>query len=345
MAYYLNENDISSDDPSTGVIIANLGTPDEATARAVRRYLAEFLSDTRVIEAPRWIWKPILHGIILRTRPGKVAKNYKKIWTEQGSPLLAYTESLSKKVQSKIEEEFKYPVYVVTAMRYGNPSVKSALDKLKALNVKRILLLPLFPQYSATTTAAMIDAFTEYLRSWRFIPQIRIVNQYHDHPSYINALAKSIEGHWENHPQAERLVMSFHGLPKAYVNKGDPYQKQCEVTAQLLAERLELDDYQWLHCFQSRFGPKEWLKPYTSVQLAQLAKAGINSVDILCPGFPADCLETLEEIKMENKEVFMKAGGQSFNYIPALNDSDDHVQLMSDLIFENSNDWVDSEPT
>ena len=331
---------------SVGVLLVNLGTPDEPTTSAVRKYLSQFLSDSRVVEIPRLIWLPILHGIVLRKRPAASAENYKKVWTDKGSPLLYIGLKQAKRLQQEMESRFKGPVHIELAMRYGKPSINNGLEALQKKGAHRILVLPLYPQYSATTTATTFDAIAKIMAGWRWIPEFRFVNQYHDFAPYIEALAKSVKEHWRNNQQGEVLLMSFHGLPKRNLDLGDPYFCQCHKTARLLAKKLELKDSQWKITFQSRFGKAEWLKPYTDKMLMKLPSEGIKSVDIICPGFPADCLETLEEINGENREYFEEAGGENYHYIPALNNTPSHIHALSDLIqlhtqgwHETSDDW------
>lgn len=322
----------------TGVLIVNLGTPDAPTPRAVRRYLDEFLSDPRVIDKPRWLWWLILHGIILRLRPYKAAHAYQQIWTEQGSPLLTISQKQVSKLQSLFNEKYAH-VSVALGMSYGSPSIKTALESLQKDNVNNIVILPMYPQYSATTTASVFDAVAGVLRHWRFMPGIQFINHYHDKPQYIKTLADSIRAAWKIKGQAEKLLLSFHGLPKSYLAAGDPYFCECQKTARLLAIELELNENQWMLTFQSRMGVEEWLTPYTDKTLLKLAQQGIKNIQVVCPGFPADCLETLEEINMQNRNVFLEAGGDSYHYIPALNDSDDHIEMIASLVEPQINLW------
>ncbi len=341
MLFYKNEPSVQDPNiltkPSlTGVILVNLGTPDEPTPSAIRRYLAEFLSDRRIIEAPKWFWYPILHGIILRTRPKKVAANYKKVWTDDGSPLLNH----SIKLAQGVAQNFPNNVVVKTAMRYGNPSIESVLSELRNENLQRLLVIPLFPQYSATTTASVIDKLSSILTQWRVIPEYRILTEYYSHPSYIGAICEQIKSHWQQKQKSEKLLFSFHGLPQQYINAGDIYQVQCTETAKLIAQRLDLKESEWIISFQSLFGPKKWIQPYTSDTLIKFGKEGINSIDIVCPGFAVDCLETIEEINIQNRKFFMNAGGKDFHYIPALNHETAHIDLMTKLIKENASNWM-----
>lgn len=337
---YKGNPDYKHDSPSCiGVLITNLGTPDAPTPVALRKYLAEFLSDPRIIEVPKPIWWCILHGVILRTRPKKSAEAYEKVWTENGSPLLDISLKQLAAIKTSLQNKTDLPVKVELAMRYGNPSIKSGLEKLREANAKHLLILPLYPQYSATTTASTFDALAKELTQWRWLPELRMVNHYHDNDAYIEALANSIEQHWQINPKPEKLLFSFHGLPKHYFLAGDPYHCECHKTARLVAEKLELDDGEWQVTFQSRFGPREWLKPYTDVTLKELAKKGTKSVNIVCPGFSADCLETIEEINIQNREFFTEAGGEQFSYIPALNDKPEHIELLSSIICQHLQGW------
>ena len=313
----------------TGVLVTNLGTPDDATPAALRKYLGEFLSDPRVIEVPKPVWWFILHGIILRTRPKKSAEAYQQVWTDNGSPLLDISKKQTAAIQAALDQQHEQPIKVELAMRYGNPSIKSGLEKLQQANCNRILIFPLYPQYSAATTASTFDAVADVFKSWRWIPELRMINHYHDDSDYINALANSVESHWRKNDQPEKLIFSFHGLPKDYFLKGDPYHCECHKTARLVAEKLGLAGESWQVTFQSRFGPRQWLQPYTDKTLKQLGKTDVKHVQVICPGFSADCLETLEEINMQNRDFFIKAGGEEFSYIPALNDNDDHIQALT----------------
>lgn len=320
----------------TAIVLVNLGTPDEPTPAAIKRYLAEFLSDPRIIEAPKWYWYPILYGIILNTRPRKVAKAYAEVWTENGSPLLDY----SLKLASKLDKKYPNQITVTTAMRYGNPSMESVLNQLKKKNLKKLLVIPLFPQYSASTTASVIDKLSAIFGQWRVIPDFRVVTDYHANPYYTDAIASQLSEHWSTAGKPDKLMFSFHGLPQQYIDAGDVYQQQCLRTAEKIVEKFDLDENEWITCFQSRFGPKQWIQPYTDITLQKLASQGTKSVDIICPGFAVDCLETIEEINMQNRELFLNAGGSRFNYIPALNDSDAHITLLQQLISENAADWL-----
>ena len=326
----------------TGVLLTNLGTPDAPTPAALRRYLGEFLADPRVIETPRLIWWLALHGVILRIRPRRAAHAYSKVWTAQGSPLLAISRRQAVALQSSLQQRFNGPVRVALGMRYGNPSIARALDELRQAGARRLLVLPLYPQYSATTTASTFDAVADVLKTWRLQPELRFINHYHDHPGYIHTLADSVRAYWREHGEPERLMFSFHGLPKRYLLAGDPYHCECHKTARLVAEQLGLTDERWLLTFQSRFGREEWLKPYCDQTLREWGAAGVKRVDVLCPGFPADCLETLEEIEQQNRDIFLSAGGGEYHYIPALNDSAGHIDMLSDLVLQHCQGWPET---
>lgn len=342
---YFNEADYNHHQGEvTGILLTNLGTPDNCTTGDVRRYLREFLSDPRVVEVPRPIWWMVLNLFILTTRPARSAKAYQKIWTDEGSPLLTITRDQGQQLQQKLDAVSPGQFRVVVAMRYGNPSIAAGLHQLRQAGARRLLVMPLYPQYSATTTASTFDAVSAELRRWRWLPELRFVNHYHDNPAYIAALADSIRAHWQQHGPAEKLVMSFHGVPREYLEKGDPYHCECHKTARLLAETLQLEAHQWQLTFQSRLGPKEWLKPYTDQTLQALGEAGVKSVQVICPGFSADCLETLEEIAMENRDVFIEAGGQRYDYIPCLNSDASHIDMMHGLIEQHTAGWPQTTP-
>ena len=326
----------------TGILLCNLGTPDAPTAPAVRRYLAQFLGDHRVVEIPKLAWWPILHGIILRTRPAKSAEKYATVWTEEGSPLQTWTQKQALLLRGWLGEA-GHNVLVRHAMRYGNPSIASQLDALKAEGATRILILPLYPQYSGTTTASVFDAVYAWGARTRHVPELRFVNRYHDQGDYIEALARGIEAYWRQHGQPEQLVMSFHGVPERTLHLGDPYACESKKTARLLAERLGLRDERYRLTFQSRFGKAKWLEPYTEPTLIELGKAGTRRVDVVCPGFTCDCLETLEEINQEAREAFLHAGGQEFHYIPCLNDSPEWIGALSRIAQQHLAGWPPQE--
>ena len=345
MTRYSGTNDYPHLHPAvTGILLTNLGTPDAPTTESLRKYLAEFLADPRVIELPRLLWWPILHGYILRTRPQRSVHAYRKVWTADGSPLLNISLKQLHAIRKTMAHKVKGPIVVELAMRYGNPSIKQALENFRRANVQRLLVFPLYPQYSGTTTASTFDAVAEVLKSWRWLPELRMLNQYHDDTGYINALVNSVREHWAEKGRAEKLLISFHGLPKHYFLAGDPYFCQCQKTAHLVAEQLQLADEQWQGAFQSRFGPRKWLQPYTDQTLIAWAKQGIKSVDVICPGFSADCLETLEEIQMRYRDLFMNAGGERFSYIPALNDQPVHIDALTELIIRNCQGWPEFAP-
>ena len=323
---------------TTAILLCNLGTPDEPTAPALRRYLGEFLSDTRVVEIPKALWWLILHGIILRTRPKKSAAKYASVWLPEGSPLKVWTQKQAAMLRGYLGER-GHPVEVRYAMRYGNPSIASQLDQFKADGVTRVLILPAYPQYSGTTTASVFDAVYTWAAKVRRIPEFRFINHYHDDPGYIAALADKIRKHWQQSGQAEQLVMSFHGVPERTLKLGDPYHCECHKTARLLAEKLALPKDRYKVTFQSRFGRAKWLEPYTEPTLIQMAQSGVRSVDLVCPGFTGDCLETLEEISMEARHAFLEAGGKTFNYIECLNDSPQWLEALSDLSILHMGGW------
>ncbi len=322
----------------TAVLWCNLGSPDAPTAEAVRPYLSQFLHDPRVVEIPRAVWCPILHGIILRTRPAKSAAKYASIWMPEGSPLKVWTKKQAVMLAGWLGER-GHRVTVRDAMRYAQPSIASQLDALLAEGVTRVLVLQAYPQYSGTTTASVIDAVNAWTRRQRRLPEIRFVNEYHADAGYIDALAGSVERHWRDNGRGEVLMMSFHGIPARNIALGDPYQGQCLETGRLLAERLQLAPEQFRIAFQSRFGRAKWLEPYTEPTLRALGAAGVKRVDVVCPGFPADCLETLEEIAIEGREAFLHSGGEIFHYIPSLNDSAAWITALAGIAERNLVGW------
>jgi len=320
------------------VLLLQLGTPEEPTPAAVRRYLREFLSDPRVVEIPRLAWLPILHGIILRTRPARSAHKYASVWTDEGSPLLVHTRRQASLLRGALGAR-GHDVEVAFAMRYGNPSIAAVLRDLRERNVTRLLALPMYPQYSGSTTATAFDALGRELAGWRNQPEWRIVRGFHDDDGYLDALVAAIRGAWERNGRSERLVMSFHGVPRRTLTLGDPYHCECLATGRQLAERLGLRDGEWVVSFQSRFGRAEWLQPYTEPTLRELAKSGVRSVDVVCPGFVADCLETLEEIAIEGRDAFVGAGGQAFRYIDCLNESPPFIDALAGLAERHLAGW------
>ncbi len=342
---FLNQADFRHDAAEClGVLLVNLGTPDSAAPTDVRRYLAEFLADPRVIEMPRLLWWLVLHGIILRIRPARSARAYQKVWTDRGSPLLDISRRQQAALQQTLAARMPGPLRVELAMRYGNPSIQAGLAALRAAGARRLLVLPLYPQYSATTTASVFDAVTDELQRWRWLPEVRFINEYFDDTHYIHALTASIRRFREAKGTADKLLFSFHGIPKDYFLAGDPYHCHCHKTARLVASALGLDEDRWAISFQSRVGAKEWLKPYTDQLLKDWGKAGIRKVQVVCPGFSADCLETLDEIAEENRDYFLQAGGAQFDYIPALNDHPDHIETLMDLIARHSAGWPETDP-
>jgi ferrochelatase len=328
----------------TGVLLTNLGTPDAPTPDALRRYLREFLGDPRVVELPRPIWWLILNGVVLRTRPKRSAALYQRVWTEAGPPLLRLSRRQAQALQTALEARFAGPVKVELAMRYGNPSIESGLAALHEAGARRVLVFPLYPQYSATTTGSTFDAVARTLQRWRWIPELRFINQYHDDDGYIAALTTQLRRQWEAFGEPEHLLFSFHGIPKQYFLAGDPYHCHCHKTARLVTEQLGLPAERWALSFQSRVGPKEWLKPYTDHVLRDWGKKGYRNVHVICPGFATDCLETLDEIDRENRAEFEDAGGEGFRYIPALNDSPEHIQALADLVARHTQGWPETHP-
>jgi len=324
----------------TGILLVNLGTPDAPTAEAVRPYLKQFLSDPRVVEIPKAVWWLILNGVILNTRPKKSAAKYASVWMPEGSPLRVHTAKQTLMLQGYLSERTKAPFVVDYAMRYGNPSIPSVLRKLKEQNCQRILVVPMYPQYAASSTGTAFDVVFAELQQMRNTPALRTIKNFHDHPGYIKALANNINEYWMRNGRPEKLVMSFHGLPQFSLDKGDPYHCECHKTGRLLAYELGLKSEQYFVSFQSRFGKAEWIKPYTTTTLKELGKQKTKRVDVVCPGFVADCLETLEEIAMEGKEDFQHAGGGEYHYIPCLNERDDWMHALTDLVMDNLQGWL-----
>ena len=341
---FLGQSDFAHDTRlKAGVLLTNLGTPDEPTTGAVRRYLAEFLADSRVVERPRWLWLPILYGIILTVRPPRSARAYQKIWTGDGSPLLVISKRIAAALEASLEKELGREVPLALGMRYGNPSIAKALAALRARGVDRIVVLPLYPQYAGSTTGSTFDAVANALKKQRWVPALHFINGYCDDAGYIDALAASVRRFRERHGGGDRLLLSFHGIPQSYFNKGDPYHCHCWKTARLLAESLGMSDGDWGLSFQSRVGSDEWLKPYTDVVIDQWAADGVKTLDVLAPGFAADCLETLEEIVMQYGEQFA-AGGGTLRYIPALNDDQAHVRALTGLLLREAGGALRREP-
>jgi ferrochelatase len=337
MAYYLGEPAYEHGSAATtGALLVNLGTPDAPTPAAIRRFLAEFLWDPRVVEAPRWLWWLALHGVILRVRPSRSAHAYRQIWTPQGSPLLLHTRALVDRVRDLLQRHL--PAKVALGMSYGSPGIPGALQELRRAGVRRLVVLPLYPQYSCTTTASVFDRVTSELQRWRWVPELRFIGNYHDEPGYIEAVAASIREHWRTHERGH-LLFSFHGVPRRYLLAGDPYHCQCQKTARLVADRLGLEAGAWSLSFQSQVGRDEWLRPYTDETLLRFAREGQRRLSVVCPGFATDCLETLEEIAIRNRALFMANGGEFYDYIPALNAGDAHAGFLADLIARHASGW------
>ncbi|MGF1690448.1 ferrochelatase [Photobacterium kagoshimensis] len=318
-----------------GVLLVNLGTPDEPTSAGIKRFLAEFLHDKRVVDMTRWLWCPILHGVILPIRAPKVAKLYQSVWMDDGSPLMVY----SKRQQQLLQAELNVPVEL--GMTYGSPTIEEGLTALKAQGCDKVLVLPLYPQYSQTTTAAVFDKLAKSVKTWPELPELRFINHYFEHPDYISALAQSVSDFWAEHGQPDYLLCSYHGIPKRYANNGDPYPVHCNQTTALLAESLALPREKMSMSYQSIFGREEWLQPYTDKTIEALAKKGVKRLDVMCPAFSVDCLETLEEIAEECKAVFLEAGGETFNLIPCLNDNSAHITMMTNLVKQNTQGWCE----
>ncbi|PCE66832.1 ferrochelatase [Salinivibrio sp. YCSC6] len=316
-----------------GVLLVNLGTPEAPTSQSVKAFLSEFLHDHRVVDLTRWLWCPLLHGVILPIRSPKVAKLYQSIWMEEGSPLMVY----AKRQQKALAEQVSAPVAL--GMTYGNPSIAQGLDELQAKGCDKVLVLPLYPQYSATTTAAVFDKVAKSLKGRPVIPALRYVNHYHDHPFYQAALAQSVKQHWQAHGKGDLLLCSYHGIPQRFADNGDPYPRHCEQTTSLLQVELGLADNEIMMTYQSRFGREEWLKPYTDKTLETLPSKGVKTLDIMTPAFSADCLETLEEIAEQCRDTFLEAGGERFRFIPCLNDDEAHIHLMASLVAQHTQGW------
>jgi len=328
----------------TGVLMVNLGTPDAPRPGPIRRYLAQFLGDPRVIELPRWYWRPILHGLVLRLRPRKVAKAYASIWGTHGSPLLTISRRQAEALETALGQRLPGPVKVALGMSYGQPSIAQALDELRRAGARRIVLLPMYPQYSGSTTASVFEATVGELGRWRWIPEFRTIQHYADEPAYLDALANAVREYRADHGAGGLLLFSFHGIPRRYMLNGDPYHCLCQKTARLVADRLGLGEDQYRVTFQSRFGREPWLEPATDRTVEALGREGRERIDVLCPGFPADCLETLEEIAIGNREAFVEAGGGDLRYIPALNDRRDHIDALAELVTRHTQGWPETDP-
>ncbi|MEO6969208.1 MAG: ferrochelatase [Rhodanobacteraceae bacterium] len=334
-----HSHDHAADAPRIAVLLVNLGTPTAPTATAVRRYLAEFLADPRVVELPRPLWWLILHGYVLRVRPRHSAEAYAKIWSNAGSPLAVNSAQLAAAVQTEIVRHAAGPISVALAMRYGGPSIGETIVDLQNQGVRRVLLLPLYPQYSGAATGAVLDALAGTIKSLRWPPEFRVVNDYHDDAGYLAALAASVTAHWADHGRAQKLLLSFHGLPERSVREGDPYFAQCHATARRLREALGVNDDDMIVAFQSRVGTQKWLQPYTDEVIGALPRQGIKDLDVLCPGFAVDCLETLEEIALRYRALFLTHGGERFHYIPALNASTAHASALAQLALRHMQGW------
>jgi len=327
-----------------GVLLVNLGTPDAPETPEVRRYLAQFLADPRIIELPRWLWRTILHGIVLRTRPAKSAEAYREVWSEtEGSPLLSISRKQKAALQAELSSRYGEDVVVALGMRYGTPSVDDALTELEQHNVRRLLVIPMYPQYSGTTTASVFDEVASRLQRTRWLPELRFINQWCDEPDFIKVLATSVRKHWDEHGRNDLLVTSYHGIPKRYLLNGDPYHCLCHKTTRLLADELGIEHDKTKVVFQSRVGKEEWLRPYCDETMKSLPKDGVKNIDVMSPAFSADCLETIEEIEGENREYFMENGGESFNYIPCLNDQPEHISFIADLVGRHIQGWPEAD--
>ena len=339
MVKYIGEKDYEhGSKEKIGVLITNLGTPDAPNKKELKVYLNQFLSDPRVIELPKILWQILLKLVILQIRPSKSAEAYKQIWTDKGSPLLNIANRQLNKIQSSFSSKNENIVFEV-GMRYGNPSIPDALLKLQKKQVRRLLVLPMYPQYCAATTGSTFDEVTNVLQKWRWIPEMRFINQYFEEKNYIEALSNSIKSFWKKTSKPQKIIFSYHGIPKRYLTNGDPYHCFCLKTTRLVKEYMGLSDDEIMTTFQSRFGREEWLKPYTSETLKELPKQGIKNIHIISPGFSSDCLETLEELEEENKEYFMESGGENYHYIPCLNDHDDHIDVFVNLIKKHIQGW------
>lgn len=340
MPEYLGQPDYEhGSTEALGVLLVNLGTPDAPTPAAVRRFLAQFLWDPRVVEAPRWLWWLALHGVILRIRPRKSTHAYQQIWTSAGSPLLLHSRAIADRLGATLKA--RLGATVALGMSYGSPSIPAALARLRSAGMRRLVVLPLYPQYSGTTTASVFDRVTAQLQSWRWIPEMRFIGSYHDDAGYINAVSTSIRERWRTHERTH-LLFSFHGIPRRYLLAGDPYHCQSLKSARLIAGQLGLRDDEWSVSFQSQVGREEWLRPYTDEWLIQAAREGRRRITVVCPGFATDCLETLEEIAIRNREAFLAAGGEYYDYVPALNASESHVQSLADLVVRHAGGWPES---
>jgi ferrochelatase len=341
MAYYRAVAQAAASTPERiGVLVVNLGTPDSPSYLAVQRYLAEFLGDRRVIDTPFLLKLPLLYGVILPLRPIRTTRNYRKVWMQGGSPLLVYSQRLTDKIGTRLQANFGDKIRVELAMTYGNPSIPHVIKRLAEQNVKRLMVLPLYPQYCSSTTGSVFDRTSQTLQRWRWLPEVRFINDYYADPGYIDALTQKIRNFWAAEGERSHLLLSYHGIPALYVAEGDPYQAQAETTTRLVVERLGLAPDEYSHCYQSRFGPVIWLQPYTEDTLKELAKRGVRKLTVISPAFAVDCLETLEEVAMEYREQFMALGGEKFGLIPCLNDDDRHAEVLSGVVSKQLKGWV-----
>ncbi|QHJ12048.1 Ferrochelatase [Paraglaciecola mesophila] len=340
MKYLSNGTFTHDQEDKIGVLITNLGTPQAPEKGALKGYLREFLSDPRVVEVPKLIWWMVLNLVILNIRPKRSAHAYSTVWTERGSPLMFHTQDQAKALAVSMKDKFGDKVLVDFAMRYGSPSIESVTRKMLEQGVRQLLVLPLYPQYSGSTNGSTFDALSQLLRKTRWIPDVRFISHYHDFVPYIDAVANSIKTHWATHGRADKLIFTYHGIPKRYLTAGDPYHCECYKTSRLVAEKLDLSKDEYMVTFQSRFGREEWLQPYTDSTLKALPEKGVKSVQMICPGFSADCLETIEEIGIENRDYFLQAGGERYEYIAALNAQPDHIAALSQLIEQNMAGWA-----
>jgi ferrochelatase len=341
MAYYRAVAQAAASTPERiGVLVVNLGTPDSPSYLAVQRYLAEFLGDRRVIDTPFLLKLPLLYGVILPLRPIRTTRNYRKVWMQGGSPLLVYSQRLTDKIGTRLQANFGDKIRVELAMTYGNPSIPHVIKRLAEQNVKRLMVLPLYPQYCSSTTGSVFDRTSQTLQRWRWLPEVRFINDYYADPGYIDALTQKIRSFWAAEGERSHLLLSYHGIPALYVAEGDPYQAQAETTTRLVVERLGLAPDEYSHCYQSRFGPVIWLQPYTEDTLKELAKRGVRKLTVISPAFAVDCLETLEEVAMEYREQFMALGGEKFGLIPCLNDDDQHADALAGVVSNQLRGWV-----
>lgn len=341
MKYIGTRNFDHEQPPRVGILLTNLGTPQAPERKALRAYLREFLSDPRVVEVPRLLWWFILHGVILNIRPGRSAHSYRSVWTERGSPLLFHTQDQANALREQLRSEYGDDVIVEFAMRYGAPAIPAVLQGMLQRGVRKLLVLPLYPQYSGATTGSTFDALAADFTQRRWLPELRFISHYHDHPAYISAVADSIRAHRVQNGAADLLLFSYHGVPQRYLDEGDPYHCECLKTSRLVAAELGLQEQDYKTTFQSRFGREEWLKPYTDATLKELPGAGVKSVQVISPGFAADCLETLEELAVENREYFIAAGGEHYQYIPCLNSSPEHIAALAHIVRDHIAGWLD----